>query len=29
MIETSIGLPVENAIGTQVLTTWIEHANGS
>jgi len=29
MIETSIGLPVENAIGTQVATTWIEHANGS
>ena len=29
MIETSIGLPVENAIGTQVVTTWIETANGS
>ncbi len=29
MIETSIGLPVENAIGTQVMTTWIEHAKGS
>jgi phosphoserine phosphatase len=29
MIETSIGLPVENAIGTQVMTTWIETANGS
>jgi len=29
MIEKSIGLPVENAIGTQVMTTWIEHANGS
>ena len=29
MIETSIGLPVENAIGTQVLTTWIEHDKGS
>jgi phosphoserine phosphatase len=29
MIETSIGLPVENAIGTQVLTTWIETANRS
>jgi phosphoserine phosphatase len=29
MIEDSIGLPVENAIGTQVLTTWIETANGS
>jgi hypothetical protein len=29
MIEKSIGLPVENAIGTQVATTWIEHAKGS
>ena len=29
MIEKSIGLPVENAIGTQVMTTWIEHAKGS
>ena len=29
MIETSIGLPVENAIGTQVMTTWIEHDSGS
>jgi phosphoserine phosphatase len=29
MIEKSIGLPVENAIGTQIMTTWIEHANGS
>ena len=29
MIETSIGLPVENAIGTQVMTTWVEHAKGS
>ena len=29
MIETSIGLPVENAIGTQVMTTWIEHDKGS
>jgi phosphoserine phosphatase len=29
MIEKSIGLPVENAIGTQIMTTWIEHAKGS
>jgi len=29
MIETSIGLPVENAIGTHVMTTWIEHDKGS
>ena len=29
MIEKSIGLPVENAIGTQVMATWIEHDNGS
>jgi phosphoserine phosphatase len=29
MIEKSIGLPVENAIGTQVLTTWIESPKGS
>ena len=29
MIEKSIGLPVENAIGTQVMTTWIEHDKGS
>lgn len=29
MIAKSIGLPVENAIGTQVMTTWIEHAKGS
>ncbi len=29
IIEQSIGLPVENAIGTQVMTTWIEHAKGS
>jgi phosphoserine phosphatase len=28
MIEKSIGLPVENAIGTQVMTTWIEHDKG-
>jgi len=29
MIEKSIGLPVENAIGTQIATTWVEHARGS
>ena len=29
MIEKSLGLPVENAIGTQVMTTWIEHDKGS
>ena len=29
MIEKSIGLPVENAIGTQIMTTWIEHDKGS
>jgi len=29
MIEKSIGLPVENAIGTQVATTWVEHDKGS
>jgi phosphoserine phosphatase len=29
MIEKSIGLPVENAIGTQVMTTWIENDKGS
>ena len=29
MIEKSIGLPVENAIGSQVMTTWIEHSKGS
>lgn len=29
MIEKSIGLPLENAIGTQVATTWIEHYKGS
>jgi hypothetical protein len=29
MIDKSIGLPVENAIGTQVMTTWVEHDKGS
>ena len=29
MIEKSIGLPVEYAIGTQVMTTWIENDKGS
>ena len=29
MIDKSIGLPVENAIGTQIMTTWIEQAKGS
>ena len=29
MIERSIGLPVENAIGTQIATTWIEQDKGS
>ena len=29
MIEKSIGLPLENAIGTQVMATWIEHPKGS
>jgi phosphoserine phosphatase len=29
MIEKSIGLPLENAIGTQVLTTWVENDKGS
>ncbi len=29
MIEKSIGLPLENAIGTQVATTWVENDKGS
>jgi phosphoserine phosphatase len=29
MIEKSIGLPVENAIGTQIMTIWVEHDKGS